>query len=238
MFSLQTTEIETHGIARRFRLHLPSNTDFLLWEVEQDVFLDFFLLEEIQIPDSRGYLFYDSNNMPQTLELYKIGVVENTMFDQTTKTLWSFFDIEDFRFISLQLFTPRLRKFKFWKQHFGCFHNFFNRLVSRLVVTYFISFNLVGVGYFCEFLKPNIIKIVVSNTHDLIFFPPAGVCAGCKAVLNGDSTSFFFFSVNRQLLFNYVKTIRNSVKFNIYEYQGLLFSREKKIKKITKRKQK
>lgn len=227
-------------VNRRLRILAPNTQDFLLWEFDSEVFFDMLLLEETQIPDARGYLFFDSEIQPLTFDYLQIRRCNRNVTSFNNFGVWPFFDIEDLNFFSNQLMIPTVRRFRYWKKHFGCFQKFFNILFDRIAVVYFISFTLVGVGYFCEFFKPNNIRLIISNTHDFVLLAPPGVMAGCRPANNDNSeaTAFFFCSPERQLLLNYAQNVRRAVRFNIYEYQGLLFTQEKKIKKITKRRQK
>jgi len=226
----------------RIRFLTSTNIDFFVWDIEESVFFDSFFFEGFQIPDSRGYYFFDSETCPVAINYVSVATefVHTDIDTLSVFSLWSFCDIEKSSLLTFQLLVSQQRKPRAWRAYFGCFHKFFQMIFYKLSILYFVSFTLVGVGYVCDFILPNTIRLIVSNTHDLLLFPPNGIFSGCRPALgeSNENVSFFFCSLNYNALRNYVKTVRDSVFFNIYEYQGLLFSQEKKIKKITKRKQK
>jgi hypothetical protein len=244
MFALDWSENSFHG--RRLRIAVFQESLFCFWESEDNcaLFYDDFFFEN-QVPDSRGFYFFDPELFPVVTEPAYAAVVLRTTESLSIEKafgLWPFFEFntECTVFFFANFLSCQQRRYLQWKTAFGGFRSFFRRLFNFLSVVYFIVFNLIGVGYACEVLSGRLLKVMVSNTNDLMLSTPAGVSVGCRAAVTeqADATSFFFFSRNYTILRNYCKTVRSAVFFNIYEYQGLLYAGEKKIKKITKRKQK
>ena len=227
----------------RFRVFDVQSFSFFVFEHETEIFIDQLVLDN-QVPDPRGYCFFDSTLMPLYFDHYYLPMIRQSHIAgggvYPFGCLWPIFDLVENGQVFFSCNLMRGRRQASWKRYFGCFRGYFYKIFTRLAVLFFVSLTLVGVGYFCELVDNKYLKLVVSNTNDLLVLPPEGLFVGCRPAVGdaSDSLSFFFFSWDYQLLRNFAYAVRTSVRFNIYEYQGLLFSQEKKIKKITKRNQK
>jgi hypothetical protein len=225
-----------------FRIFGVDAFSFFVLEHETEIFIDSFLLDN-QVPDARGYCFFDSTLMPFQLDYYYMPFVQrctSALIFGAQGGFWPIFDLVGEVRPLFSCFLVKSRRQQGWKRYFGCFRGYFYKIFTKMTVLFFVSLTLVGVGYFCEITPNNYLKLVVSNTNDLVVIPPAGIFVGCRPAAGEslDAVSFFFCGWDYQLLRNFAQAVRTSVQFNIYEYQGLLFSQEKKVKKITKRNQK
>jgi hypothetical protein len=231
-------------VSTRCCFYGPSNT--ILWESDDPVtiVLDEFFIEDEDLPED-GLFFFDSELQPVVLDLYFFSFSNINNFI-TTLCIWPIFDITkkfDNVFIletSINLHLMRNNQLrKRWNSTFHFFRNINFTVFSNPNANYCIGFRLVGLSFVCNMFNSQTLRLIVSNTHDILLTPPEtlSICIG-QPNTNNESTRFFFFSKNYHLLQQYAKKIHSLVPFNVYEYKGLIFDGETKRKKITKQKQK
>jgi len=212
-----------------------------LWETSE---VDLIFLEDLPFSeeelDEAGYYFYDENLFPM-----EVGQLFLGLFFRPHAALWPFFEVEltdspivPFRFDAyLTWFIQRRRRA--WLHCFKTMKHFILWFLLTNITFYFIFLTTVGIGYSCELIQNNKLRLILSNTHDFVVSVPPLLHVGCLAPSgeSADSTIFFFFSADYLLLRQYAQFVRTLVRFNRYEYRGLLYWQEQQVKKLTKQKQ-
>ncbi len=199
------------------------------------------------------YSFYDSSyeilESPQTFGWF---YQKNNSFLANCYTLWpqlaitaspiaiscgSFYQSVFNDFQPLVFFV---RKRRLWQNFLGLYSYLLTQSLTFFFFSHYVLFQIVGIGYFCEFVAERCVRVVVSNTTDLLLLAPQTLTFGVVPPVgdNTVSTIFWFRSQNYQFLRAYAHYVRQLVSFNVYEYKGLLYLSEVKKKKITKRKTK
>ncbi len=232
------------SVSKRLRLALFNNTLQGFWEADDSlaVFYDDFLFEG-ELPDARGFYFFDSEISPTVTEALFFSPGLSNRPSAPLQGIWCVFDLIHsglWAELSYSILLKNQRRGFAWNTLFRNYKNIFQNWFYLVTTTHIIALNLVGVGFSCNLVNARILRILVSNTNDLLLYLPAGVTVGIRPGLteHSDALCFFLYGSDYQLLRLYSKTVRDMVRFNIYEYQGLLYAGEKKIKKVTKQKQK
>jgi ribosomal protein L6P/L9E len=216
----------------------PVATGPFLWESDDPVTI---VLDEFYIPDEEldadGYFFFDSEIHPVVIDSQQFALKE-------TKSFWPFFDFlfvetgPAVMLVSVGTAQRSTRVSKAWKSSRGCFRNIFLYPQITLLNYHFITFRLVGIGFYCEQLNQTSLRLIVSNTHDVILHAPAKISISVLRADAGESQLFVIYGLDYQLLQRYAHKINSLIAFNVYEYKGLVFEGEKRRKLVTKQKQK
>lgn len=221
----------------------------VLWETDDNYVYDtseYFWFEEFS-DTSCDYFAYDSTTFLDEDPIIFRGsyFASNSLTSLSYVQVWPFFCFNFQTSLgSWFLNTPQIlfrfqRRPRNWFIFYGLSLFFFSATFFFLNRFFFLQLSLVGVGFSCESI-PNTTKIrlIISNTHDLELIAPANVDLFVLPPKgdNALSTIFCAGSSDYFLLRRYAHYVRQLLKFNVYEYKGLLYLYETKKKKLTKRK--
>lgn len=193
---------------------------------------------ESTVADDRGFYFFDSDLFPALLYQQLAVAISGEVW-----SLWPVLELEyQEPSRQLQVYTPVSwqfqRRSRFWQIHFSIVFRFLHYVTNRVKTLYFICFTLTGMGFSCELISRKHLRLIISNTHDIILTAPGQVLFGFRSTKAGDHKNFICFAAEFSQVRQYAHHLRTLVRFNVYEYQGLLYTKEQKTKKITKQKQK
>jgi len=223
-------------IMRHINFDYPQ--DIVLWETSEDgcLFFDdlpYWIFENTE-PDDRGFYFFDAELFPVlTYQQY----VKTRGICQSLWPMLEYINENSQLSFLLPISIRSQRRARFWSSYFFTLLQFFHRVFDYVFALYFVCFTLTGMGFSCDLINNHQLRLIVSNTHDIILTPTAQVVFGCRTI-NIDNKSFVCFGSDFRLLRQCAHRVRQLISFNPYEYQGLLYTREQKQKKITKQKQK
>lgn len=119
------------------------------------------------------------------------------------------------------------------KMYYSTLLTLFNNLLNDLLIIHKKFLIIKGLFFKISKLKNSYLQFELGYSHTIILKIPNNIKI---YLLNKKQTKFVLLSNNKQMLFNFIKFIKNIKKINAYKKQGIYLKKEHIILKTGKKK--